>query len=106
MLFCLKIIFGQNLFKPSSFLLINAANVYLFIIVFDAIYMSLPLHVLCSKIEITKINLVYSHVSRDFARFLVFNLGLWLKICWCVLCCIHHMLGAKRLNILVCTYPA
>lgn len=62
-------------FLKKSFLLINAANVYLFIIVFDAIYMSLPLHVLCSKIEITKIHLVYSHVSRDFARFLVFNLG-------------------------------
>ncbi len=43
---------------------------FLFIIVFDASYMLLPLYVLCSKI---KTNLVYSQVSRASARFPVFS---------------------------------
>ncbi len=42
-----------------------------FIVVFYASYMLLPLHVLCSK----KKKRVYSQVSGDSARFLVFTVG-------------------------------
>ncbi len=65
---------------------------FLFIIVFDAIYMLLPLYVLCSKIAIKKI-LFYSQVSRDFARFPVFLFQLLVEnLLVCGVIVAHHTL--------------
>ncbi len=62
---------------------------FLFIIVFYVIYMLLPLYVLCSKIAIKKILFILK--SREILRdFLCSQSGLWLKICWCVVCCLCH----------------
>ncbi len=79
---------------------------FLFIIVFDASYMLLPLNVLCSKIEIYMfLNLVYSQVSRDFVRFPVFTVQTLVEnllVCG-VLSSSHrgtpHTIGAKRFNL-------
>ncbi len=38
---------------------------------------------------------IYSQVSRDLARFPVFTVDSWLKIC----CCLCHSIGAKQLNL-------
>ncbi len=75
---------------------------FLFITVFDVMYMLLPWYVICSKI--VKKNLVYSQVSRDFARFPVFTVRALIENLLCVVCCLchiaaHHTIGAKRLNL-------
>ncbi len=52
------------------------------------------LYVLCSKIAIKKILFILN--SREILRDVPCSQsGLWLKICWCVVC---HI-GAKRLNL-------
>ncbi len=71
---------------------------FMFIFVFDASYILLPLHVLCSKKYKTQ-------VSRDCARFPVFTVSTLVEnllVCG-VLSLSHrgtpHTVGAKRLNI-------
>ncbi len=68
-------------------------------------YVLLPLYVLCYKIAIKKTDLVYSQVSRDFARFPVFTVRTRvdnLLVCGVLSLSHHgtpHTLGAKRLNL-------
>ncbi len=65
--------FGRYHYWSFSYLYIVVTfYCFLFIIIFDVMDMLLPLYVLCYKIAIKK-NLVYSQVSRDFARFPVFT---------------------------------
>ncbi len=78
---------------------------FLFIIVFDASYMLLPLHVLCSKNKQKKKILVYSQVWRDSARFPVFTVGTLVEdllVCG-VVSSSHrstpHTIGAKPFNL-------
>ncbi len=63
------------------------------------------IYCLCMFFVPKKKKRVYSEVSRDLARFVVFTVKtLGLQICWCVVCCLCHIvtshtLGAKRLNL-------
>ncbi len=75
------------------------------IIVFDVIYILLPLCVICSKIVLKIINLIYSQVFRDFVRFPVFTVRTLVEnllVCG-VLSSSHrstpHTIGAKRLHL-------
>ncbi len=72
------------------------------IIVFDVIYIYMPLCVICSKIVLKIINLIYSQVFRDFVRFPVFTVRTLVEnllVCG-VLSSSHrstpHTIGAKR----------
>ncbi len=75
---------------------------FLFIIVFDAIYMLLILHVLCFKIEFfcwIFFILKSPDILRDFP---CLQSRLWWKICWCVVLSLSnqpHTIGAKRFNL-------
>ncbi len=75
---------------------------FLFIIVFDASYMLLPLYVLCSKIAIKNESCLFSSLE-SFCEVSRVQSGLWLKICWCVVCCLPHStphtIGVKRFNL-------
>ncbi len=77
--------------------------VFLFIIVFDVIYMLLPWYVICSKIAVKKKTCLFSSLQRFF-EVSVFTVRTLIENLLCVVCSLchiaaHHTIGAKRLNL-------